>query len=510
MKVAIIGQGPRGIYALCDLVTLWKGDEPLEVHCYDPHPPGGGAGFQVEQPEHMRLNIAPSQVHLPPLPPLSQWLREQGIHPAIDVARSHVGRYLEMARESHVRHPPPGVRVVTHSDLVEQLTPAEGGWLVSASMPQVVDEVLLATGHAPDHDERLSRLWDHDQPTRLVEKVYPVTTWLDEEHVPPGCTVATRGAGLTFVDVVADLTEGRDPSRWPARILPVGRSGRLAHATPVYGFDPLPDEKELLEVLGRSMPDDPAAIIETVRQAATGMLVLTGVERSRAEEETTSTLATGWEPGLPKRSRALASLHRSIAVAERARRPGPGWMLGRAWSRLRSTAIKQLAFHVPEPEVWQEYLRAANVLERFAFGPPLPAAIRLAGLCERGIVDLSWLEAGVSIDSHVTGIPEGDSQPDVVIDALLSPPGVRTARTPLVDSLGEQGLVRVASGRRGLDVTPLAECIDVDGSPVPGLSMIGLPIEDVVIGNDTLDHPASDLSMVWAQRLVDTAATVGR
>ncbi|GAB2477093.1 hypothetical protein GCM10027030_09250 [Luteococcus sediminum] len=382
-------------------------------------------------------------------------------------------------------------------------------------MPQVVDEVLLATGHAPDHDQRLPHQWNPDQSTRLVEKVYPVTEWLDEEHVPPGCTVATRGAGFTFVDVVADLTEGRDPSRWPARILPVGRSGRLAHATPVHGFDPLPDEKELLEVLGRSMPEDPIAVIETVRQAAVEMLVLTGVERSQAEQDTTSTLDTGWEPGLPERSRALASLHRSIAVAERARRPGPGWMLGWAWSRLRNTAIKQLSFHVPDPEVWQEYLLAVNVLERFSFGPPLPAAIRLAGLCERGIIDLSWLEAGVQIDSHVTGIPEGDSQPDVVIDALLSPPGMRSARTPLVDSLARQGLVRVAHGRRGLDSTPQAQCIDAGGTPVPGLSMIGLsmiglPIEDVVIGNDTLDHPASDLGMVWARRLVDQAVTVGR
>lgn len=79
-----------------------------------------------------------------------------------------------------------------------------------------------------------------------------------------------------------------------------------------------------------------------------------------------------------------------------------------------------------------------------------------------------------------------------------------------MDSLARQGLVRVAHGRRGLDITPQAQCIDAGGTPVPGLSMIGLPIEDVVIGNDTLDHPASDLGMVWARRLVDQAVTVGR
>ncbi|MGO4957645.1 FAD/NAD(P)-binding protein [Luteococcus sp. Sow4_B9] len=499
--MAIIGQGPHGIHALTELVHAWSGPDALEVHCYDPVLPGTGSGFALDQPEFLRLNIHTRGVQVRPMEPLSEWLRTHGIDPDGEVPRHRVGAYFHAARTRTIQEPPTGVRVLTHPWPVSGITRTEQGWLVESDMPRIVDEVLLATGHAPDHDDRLAHHWDPEQPTRLVEAVYPVDRWLNEEQVPAGCTVAMRGAALTFVDAALALTEGRPRSQWPARILPLGVTGRFVMATPSHGHELLPDEQEAMDLLAATMPPDPMGVVDTVAEAATQLMVLNGHSPDLARAEVHTTITTGWEPDLQEAPRALSALNRSIAHAERAARPGAAWMLGRAWATLRPVVVSRLSFADAGADSWQHYREVASSLERFGFGPPLGTAIRIADLCERGVIDLSWLESGVQVGERITNLPAGDSQPDVVVDAVLSPPGARRARTPLIDDLAARGHVRLARGRRGLDIDRDGTCLGRDGQPTAGLAAVGLPVEDVVIGNDTLDRSLSDLARRWARRV---------
>lgn len=506
MRVAVIGQGPKGLFALSDLVHAWQGPDPLEVHCYDPRPPGAGAGYALDQPDHQRINVRPDILHLPPMEPFVDWLRTHGLGPSDDIPRAMVGRYLDQAREQLVRDAPRGVRIRHHASEVRHLTRTDQGWLVGADLPQLADEVLLATGHAPDHDARLVHRWTPDQPTRLVEAAYPVTTMLTTQRIPPGSVVAVHGAGLTFLDVALALTEGRDEADRPAKILPIARSGQLPHAKPGPFHALMPDEAHLMDVLSRTMPSDPDGVLATVQQAAVELLVLSGHSPEVARRDVATTLRTGWEPDLQRRPRALAALHHSIAVAEMAERPGPAWMLARAWSALFPTIVARLSYPdpLPTPAAWSRFLRAQAVLGKFTFGPVLSQAIRLADLCERGIVDLSWLESGAHVTDRIVDLPDGAQQPDVIVDAVLSPPGVAHARSPLVDALARQGLVRTATGLRGLDVTRTAQCVGADGSPTPGLSALGRSTEDLVIGNDTLGRSLHTESRLWAERLAGT------
>ena len=72
----------------------------------------------------------------------------------------------------------------------------------------------------------------------------------------------------------------------------------------------------------------------------------------------------------------------------------------------------------------------------------------------------------------------------------------------LLAGLIARGHARVEPGRRGLDVASDGGCRARDGSLSAGLSAIGRPTEDSVIGNDTLSrslHPHADR---WARRVV--------
>jgi len=185
-------------------------------------------------------------------------------------------------------------------------------------------------------------------------------------------------------------------------------------------------------------------------------------------------------------------------------------MLGRAWAAVYPQVVEVLSFRDPGPQAWRELSRAAAVLEKFTYGPLRANAERLVALCHDGVLDLSWLEGGVRIGSRVEGLPEGEGQPDVVVDAVNAPPGVLAARNPLLDRLVADGHLQPCAPRRGVAITRAANCLPGPDSPwqggvVPGLSALGRPVEDVVVGNDTLGRSLHDQVERWAQRLATPA-----
>jgi diaminopimelate decarboxylase len=96
----------------------------------------------------------------------------------------------------------------------------------------------------------------------------------------------------------------------------------------------------------------------------------------------------------------------------------------------------------------------------------------------------------------------GELAVDVVVDGVLPGPGYLPGQDQLLDGLVADGYARVASGRRGLDVDADGSCRSHDGSLSVGLSAIGRPTEDAVIGNDTLSRTLHPLSDRWARRIV--------
>lgn len=100
--------------------------------------------------------------------------------------------------------------------------------------------VLLTTGHGTGVPDPIGSDAGRDAGP------YPLFTSVTEARVPAGCAVALSGAGLTAVDIILHLTEGRggcftgegrlryEPGgQEPARIIPLSPSGLLPAARPV-------------------------------------------------------------------------------------------------------------------------------------------------------------------------------------------------------------------------------------------------------------------------------------
>lgn len=466
MRLAIIGGGPRAIWAV-ERLTAWAA-QPIEVHVYDPHPIGHGAAYDPNQPAWLRLNVRSAAVDpnvggaqptLPRLPILDEWRGD-------DVAdqfppRRIVGRYLaELWADVSVRSP--FVRCTHHAIRVQHLARTDECWHVAGDD---YDAVLVATGHAPDWDGALRH---HPGAGDLIDHVYPTD---DIERVAPRARVLVRGAALTFIDAALTWTQGRGgrftadgyvPSGAEPVILPTSRSGRFMVPKPVTALD-----ADRFARFTDAMPDAEAGIDQMLAAAAD----LFGGPDRRGEVE-----AVVW--GDQEAVDPVEQLRHDIAVASGEAPPDPEWALGQAWRGCYHRLVEVL----PTADDWSRVAHVAHRLERVAFGPPLINARKMLALCEAGVIDAT----------HMTGQPPDH---DVVVDAVLPPPGAREARDPLLDDLVSRGFIRLHPGRRGVVVD------EALGTGSPGLAVVGRACEDVIMGHDTLTrtlHPQLDR---WASAL---------
>jgi uncharacterized NAD(P)/FAD-binding protein YdhS len=422
-----------------------------------------------------------------------------------------VGRYLGDGLETLLRCAPPDVEVRLHRAKAESVRESADGWQVDAAgSHRDFDEVLIAVGHQDTSATALAAGWTHAAP--LVPAVFPVEHRLTRERVPPGATVAIRGFALTFIDAALALTEGRGGSFEPldhpyrlryvpgaddtARILPFTRTGRPMLAKPGPALAAGTPELERIAAEGRTRLTTLTRQLDLQRDVEP---ILAAVAAASLESATAHP-----GPGPNRAVDPVEAIERSLAVGAGLVPPDRAWALGHAWRALYPAIVSQLSGDGLAARDWPAFLRLAAEMERIAFGPPPVNAAKLLALVAAGRVDLTHLRGGaiVSRDGRTLLQSKRGSEPiDVAVDAVLPGPGA-VGHGGLLADLVASGNVRVAPGRRGLDVAADGTCRDRDGALSSGLSAIGRPTEDSVIGNDTLSrtlHPHADR---WAESVV--------
>ncbi|MGO1408326.1 MAG: FAD/NAD(P)-binding protein [Brachybacterium sp.] len=539
VRLLVVGAGAKALFALEELASRWReGTGPrIEITVVNPGEHlGTGAAYHPFQPHHLRLNVGSGILDAPAtgaVPSFPDWaltthpeLAEEPYPP-----RAVVGEYLRLRWRRMQEALAPWARLRHHRGRALAVHRDGERWQVDVTgSPQVlgpVEEVLLVTGHAASHDSSLAPAWTAALPLR--PSVLPVQEMLSAEHVPPGCRVAMRGGALTFVDGALTLTLGRgavfcpDPSgarglvhhrspEEPAVILPTTRHGLLLDAKPSPRA-PLPAAAERARAHGARRlesagPLSPQQVLDLVVDVAAEMLASTSAPSEERRRAVAHTLATGAEPDRPPGpGRAERALRHSVAVAEGSRPGGPAWALGRTWVLLYPQLTAALRGSDADHEGWSRFLTSAQVLERFAFGPPLDVARMLIAMIDSGALDLSWVDAGTALRADgVHRIPAGAAGPDVVIDAVVAPPGLLGVREPLAEHLLGSGLVTVRPGRRGAVVAPDGTALTAAGQRAEGLCLLGRATEDHVIGHDTLNRHLHAETAHWAARLARRAA----
>jgi uncharacterized NAD(P)/FAD-binding protein YdhS len=528
LRVAIVGLGPKGLYALerlLDRAATTGSPAPIAIDVYEPCPtPGAGPNYDPRQPAYLRMNFAAGQIDMwwptnRSVPHRERtgfvdWSRANDMPVGADdfPSRARVGRYLADGLATVLRHAPPNARVTRRPTTVRAVSPRGNAWRLDTNAGTAAyDEVLVATGHD----------WSGGS------TVFPVDRWLSPARVPAGAIVAVRGFALTFIDAALALTEGRggtfEPTGHPyslryrpsgdepASIVPFSRTGRPMLAKPgpdlAASIPVLETFAELACAQIDALPaplDLEAGLLPIIAATAACSLVAARGYPQRSErspayvDEIAAWLTAACGGSAPASGLAPADeIERSLSIGAGLSPPDLQWAFGHTWRTLYPSLVARCGADGLAARSWPPFLRLAREMERIAFGPAPINAAKLLSLVGSGRVDLS----------RVRGDTNGTRTVDVTLDAVLDAPG---ARGELLGGLVERGAARVPPARRGIEVTDDGTCLGRDGSPSLGLAAVGRPTEDWVIGNDTLSrrlHPEVDR---WATRVVQRAATQRR
>ncbi|MEU6601412.1 FAD/NAD(P)-binding protein [Streptomyces flaveolus] len=285
IHLAIVGGGPTCTYVLERLAALVRANDrpvPLEIVIYDLS--GEFGPGQVHSPNQTRtsyLNRVVGQVAFAadesvveagPLltaderPTFLQWCRrkfqETGDARFDLVAEDWPKRYLhglalkdQFAQYVDILSAAEGVSVtLRRSEVVDLEERGERFAILTAdgATPYEADYVLMLTGHSsnrPELDPRQAAWADFAGRHRahLIPNAYPLERSLDPARTGPGTTVACLGMGLTGIDVLLYLTEGRGGTfergpdgrleyrpcgREPDSVVAFSRSGLFTFARP--------------------------------------------------------------------------------------------------------------------------------------------------------------------------------------------------------------------------------------------------------------------------------------
>lgn len=234
--VAIVGLGPKGLYCLERLLAEFNARplrRPLHIAVFNRSTHYGASPiYDPDQPEYILVNISVGEIDLwtaeePPsvagrgLSFLSWYQEKFQPQTALTgdeyLSRAVVGRYLIEGFQRILNHIPSGVTVSCHVGEVMDIRPQGRVYrleFVSESghaEEMQADKVLLATGHSrlmPGTEEkRYQAFVSRRSRAAFIPFVYPIVESMAE--IPAGARVAMKGVGLTFIDAVLEITEGR-------------------------------------------------------------------------------------------------------------------------------------------------------------------------------------------------------------------------------------------------------------------------------------------------------------
>ena len=528
VRLAIVGCGPKGLYALeslCTLAARERHPPRFDITIYEATShPGAGAIYDPLQPPYLLMNFASRFIDAwdrtisPPSarrPSLVDWLREQApedADPGGFVSRAAVGRYLGACMATVLAERPDTIRIRCCFERVVAIDRRGERWrLCSPSHVEDYDEVLITTGH--QDWQRRGRLSDPIAGPVSIPSIFPTPQRLSEKAVPPGSVVGFRGFALTWIDAALALTVGRGgvfrdervasryvPSgREPARLVPISRTGRPMLAKPDYRrfTSPAPEglwEERSAAILAHAGQHGSIPFERTI-----WLDILKGADQAiGAADGTAGAWFESWRSCPFDGDRAWRAMRSSFEVATGRTAPDIAWALGEAWRRTYPALVASVSHGGLHETSWPAFVAIAAEMERIASGPPSVNMGSMLALIEAGLVDLG----------HVGRFSVNPADPwppgiDIRVDATIPAPRLFDPGGPIGGLLQAGHLTRGPGG--GLVVDDSGQAL-AGGVAIPGLSVLGRPTEGCVLGNDTLNRALHRHPGRWASRLLRRAA----
>ncbi|WP_149526401.1 FAD/NAD(P)-binding protein [Sphingobacterium hotanense] len=230
--IAIVGAGPKGFYALDTFQDLANkrlgqsthGNQKIHIHWFNnDYHFGTGPNFHTDLPEYFLVNRYIADItcweevvksDIPHQLSLMQWLKKHSIsgkEPAWNhlCTRELLGYYFIDAVLSIMKEENPMLEIHLVKERICDLDIGDDKSVLTCAkgkIPFHYDSVILATGHSYESTSFSHLKQDANASYTIIDEVYPIERL---SEIPAREDVAIYGTGLTFLDAMLELTEGR-------------------------------------------------------------------------------------------------------------------------------------------------------------------------------------------------------------------------------------------------------------------------------------------------------------
>jgi len=515
-RIAIIGCGPRGLQCLEAIFRRVEVSQLKRLHIIIFEPTdtlGAGRIYDPSQSHVLKMNLAIQYLDFWRTDKDKQtcrsmsmvgWLSQHYPDMAMSdqfVPRAIVGEYLHDCFKTVWKSLKQYAFIEWKRGIVQDLRQADQSWIIDDGLTaERFDHVVVTTGH---EGIRASRISDRVR----EEFVFPVETQLSRDRVSPGTKILLRGFGLTAIDAILMLTEGREGKfvegshlpvyvkslQEPSRIDIYSRSGRPMLAKPTAKMEPIQSDfwqpfkadldGKLLRHGHLQFQED---IWFVVIEAAAALLNESG-------QSVTAEQVQAWYQGWSRYEMNFAASRRAMLqsydVANGHRPKDIPFALGETWRKLYPEIVGLISHGGLKIESWSYYQTTQREMERIAFGPPAFNVGKLLALMRTGIVRYCKVPQQSNQDNQCDLY-------DVRLNAVLAAPQEFQSRG-LLSNLIAAGVVQI-------EKTTNAIRINRDGGVGPhasGLSVFGRATEGWVVGNDTLSRTLHQHVDNWAETI---------
>lgn len=560
--IGIVGGGPKGFYALERLFAQQQAQplqQPIVVYWFNESADfGSGPNYQVDQPDYLLINYCIGNIDawnredyntaIGEQLNLREWIQknkriETDVAPTDYASRALVGCYLQDQLKALLASKPTSIDLrlivgrvedIAHQDDFE-IKVAERSGSIS------VEHLLLATGHCYHNKSLLANIDAEPKPDSYLDSAYPVQKL---NAIPADEPVGIVGLGLTFIDVVLQLTEGRggcfnengeyiasgaEPhiyacSRNNVPILPRG---------PIYGenrYQLREQTSRYLKGLAQTKPgrkiDFETEIYPLLRQEAQFAYYSTLIN-SRDEDKVTRYMDAEDQEQIfhledllfptviyaKYQNNAVRSyLEDAIEQAERGELQSPILAASAVW-REATPLIGNIYAHkgltgksqaMLEHNLWSAFCRTS-------FGPPVENMKKVVALAKAGILHfanaplktIAYDSAQQQFMIHTQHIQQAVNY---LIDARIARSKLQDANSPLHNALLNSKLIQPfnndghqpggpALRKSGQAITKLPS------SDIP-LFFYGTATEGTLLDNDSLSRKRNDTASPWAKSVM--------
>lgn len=580
-KIAFIGLGPKGLYGLERLLAnlaMLKDAYPVEIHLFNKSDSfGAGDIYNPDQPSYLLMNYANGFINMwpeeEPKPIVSEpksfvdWLKNHSeefpeANASTYSSRATVGRYLSEGFEDLLKRCPKEVSILTHVGDVTAIEKHEDTYNLlfrnsvskSKSEIQGFRTILIATGHPCVNDPESLSHRNH------VDFIYPVNQRL--KYIPPGVKVAIKGMGLTFIDAVLALTEGRrgkfevdengsvsyiksgfEPgiiypfSTSGLPMIPRGNTCEILPYKPFYfreesleSIAPLDGKYDFEQQLLPLIEQEFMAVFYDKKFSENGQKLLLYKDFTLVESQIES-----FHEHFPKAERfdfhsflekpfsdtnllsdTLEFIQKGILEAEIGVNQSAFAAVANLWRHLSDFFNGLYKFGGLMPQSQQVFLeKYAGHLNRISYGPPITTMKKILALAEAEIIDFSFSKTPriSTADTYSLTINgQKTVRADYMVDARIPKVQLHHFSGELYENmLAEQLIFPFVNRQEGcLDFRPGCPAINEKGHPLDqaglaneAITFVGTPTEGLTYDNDTLSRKRNDFVSDWAKDLIE-------